>query len=294
MTYRTWAVALAAALSSCSPVANPILEGAGGLRSDASAGIDAEPDGSAPEGDAPIELAPPSQICGNGIREGDEYCDDFMNPTPGFGCNANCASLKGPVCGDGIVSPPEVCDGPAEYCDNCTDIVGSCGDGIRQTPAEECDTKGESATCDADCTKVVCGDRLVNRAAKEVCDDGLNDGQLGSCTADCSDYVAKAVDAQYASCNEMRNAALPAGQAERSGFYWLRAKDGTAYIAYCDMVSEGGGWTLVMRAITWNFDYYDPLWSNTTLENPTSFDFRTKNTRSKYRAYLEVAFSELR
>jgi hypothetical protein len=81
----------------------------------------------------------------------------------------------------------------------------------------------------------------------------------------------------------------------RSGFYWLVARsDGTPYIAYCDMMTEGGGWTLVMRAIDTNFAYNDPLWSNELLENPDSFDFNTKGTRSKYRAYNEVPFDDLR
>ena len=141
---------------------------------------------------------------------------------------------------------------------------------------------------------VRCGDQVVNRTAKEICDDGLNDGQLGSCTPDCLDYTSKAADAQFSSCNELLASASALGQPVRSGFYWLRGKDATAYVAYCDMANEGGGWTLAMRAIDSNFDYYDPLWSNATLENDKTFDFLTKKTRSKYRPYVEVPLSEFR
>jgi len=252
-------------------VANPIIQGTAGVAIN-----DAGESG-------------PSPVCGNGVREGDEYCDDNANPTLGWGCKDDCTGASPVVCGDGVVSPPEVCDTSA-YCENCTRITGSCGDNALQG-TEECDTRGESATCDADCTRVACGDRTVNRAAGEVCDDGLNDGKIGSCAADCSDYVAKAADAQHPSCKEVLASDAPG---LRTGFYWLRAKDGTSYLAYCDMTSEGGGWTLIMRAIEWNFDYNDSLWSNSTLENPTSFDFETKHTRSKYRAYLEVAFTDIR
>ena len=48
-----------------------------------------------------------------------------------------------------------------------------CGDGIVDPDNdEECDTQGESDTCDDDCTLVVCGDGNINEAAGEGCDDG--------------------------------------------------------------------------------------------------------------------------
>jgi hypothetical protein len=145
-----------------------------------------------------------------------------------------------------------------------------------------------------DCTIVRCGDHLVNRTAKEVCDDALNDGQPGSCATDCSDYVSKFGEALYPSCKELLAAKRAAGQTLRTGFYWLKGKDAATYVAYCDAVSDGGGWTLIMRAIDANFDYYDPLWSNATLENENVFDIVTKQTRSKYRPYVDVPFTEIR
>lgn len=57
-----------------------------------------------------------------------------------------------------------------------------CGDRIVEGD-EECDDGGESATCDADCTAVECGDSVVNEAAGEVCDDG---GRSPACNADCT------------------------------------------------------------------------------------------------------------
>ena len=44
-----------------------------------------------------------------------------------------------------------------------------CGDGIID-PEETCDDAGESATCDADCTAVSCGDGVINFTAGEECD----------------------------------------------------------------------------------------------------------------------------
>jgi MYXO-CTERM domain-containing protein len=91
-------------------------------------------------------------------------------------------------------------DGVGDACDNCpadfnpnqadgdADGVGDacdCGDGI-VAGSEDCDTMGESATCDADCTFAVCGDSTPNVSAMEACDDGNNvdcDGCRGNCLA---------------------------------------------------------------------------------------------------------------
>lgn len=61
-----------------------------------------------------------------------------------------------------------------------------CGDGVK-SGVEECDNRGpvESATCDLDCTKSVCGDGLVNRAAGEQCDPGPG-GESFTCNRNCT------------------------------------------------------------------------------------------------------------
>src|SRR6185436_17545834 len=60
----------------------------------------------------------------------------------------------------------------------------SCGDGVVDA-GEACDTSGESATCNADCTEPACGDGVRNAAAGEACDDGnAADGDF--CSAACA------------------------------------------------------------------------------------------------------------
>lgn len=79
-----------------------------------------------------------------------------------------------PVCGDGLVEGAETCDdGNVIDCDGCDGncTLTACGNGIVCAP-EMCDTGGNSMTCDSDCTDVVCGDGLVNTVAGEMCDDG--------------------------------------------------------------------------------------------------------------------------
>jgi cysteine-rich repeat protein len=58
-----------------------------------------------------------------------------------------------------------------------------CGDGIPE-PGEQCDTGGQTTTCDADCTTVACGDGIVNTAAGELCDDG-NEQSGDGCSSTC-------------------------------------------------------------------------------------------------------------
>jgi cysteine-rich repeat protein len=58
-----------------------------------------------------------------------------------------------------------------------------CGDGTVDL-GEVCDTAGDSASCDADCTTALCGDYKVNAAAGEACDDG-NTLNGDGCTSLC-------------------------------------------------------------------------------------------------------------
>jgi cysteine-rich repeat protein len=47
---------------------------------------------------------------------------------------------------------------------------------VVESAAEACDEGGvDTAVCDADCSLPVCGDRHLNRAAGEDCDDGDHD-----------------------------------------------------------------------------------------------------------------------
>jgi cysteine-rich repeat protein len=124
--------------------------------------------------------------CGDGIVSPPESCegDDLGGTTCvalGFdggalACAADCSfAVDGCyLCGDGIVAPEEQCDdgGESATCDaDCTPVV--CGDGVPNGTADEaCDTAGPSALCDADCTPVECGDGLTNGPAGEQCDDG--------------------------------------------------------------------------------------------------------------------------
>jgi len=126
----------------------------------------------------------PGAICGNGILEPGEACDDGNQQTESacpYGtptcsaCNAGCSqilNLVGNVCGDGAR------DLQHEDCDDgntCTESVCPYG-------TASCDL------CSSSCKMVartgsVCGDGSVD-VPYETCDDGNADA-CGSCSADC-------------------------------------------------------------------------------------------------------------
>ncbi len=124
----------------------------------------------------------PMGVCGDGMVEGDEECDEAVETAT---CDDDCTFAD---CGDEIVNEAagEVCDegGESFSCDSdCTLPV--CGDGITNESHDEvCDGGGPTSTCDDDCTLPLCGDGNQNLAALESCDDGNNlsdDGCSGTC-----------------------------------------------------------------------------------------------------------------
>jgi cysteine-rich repeat protein len=120
--------------------------------------------------------------CGNNVTDPGETCDDG-NTVSGDGCASNCLIEE---CGDGVLTPDtEECDDGNTVGDDGCDATCNleCGNGTLEG-AEECDTSGESATCDDDCTNVVCGDGNLNESAGEECDD-TNTTSGDGCSATC-------------------------------------------------------------------------------------------------------------
>ncbi|MDB4990577.1 MAG: Multiple EGF-like-domain protein 3 precursor [Myxococcaceae bacterium] len=97
--------------------------------------------------------------CGDGIVTPDEVCDDGMNNGSYGGCMPGCQDF-GPRCGDDVVNG-------AEQCDLGLNLGGHNG-------------------CTAECKLGPrCGDGNVDGAFGEMCDDGANDGGYGECAAGC-------------------------------------------------------------------------------------------------------------
>jgi cysteine-rich repeat protein len=134
-----------------------------------------------------IELPSKTAVCGNGIVEPGEECDDG-NTADCDGCSNACTIVEG--CGDGVVCGTEQCDdGNTTSCDGCSSPCTIetgllCGDGITNAACgEECDPP-VPGRCDAQCHRIpYCGDGIVDPG--EQCDDG-NTVDCDACSNACT------------------------------------------------------------------------------------------------------------
>lgn len=83
---------------------------------------------------------------------------------------------QGPVCGNGIAEHPEECDdGNKDDTDSCLSNCqeAKCGDGAVQAGKEECDdgNGNNQDACLKNCTLATCGDGIIWNGV-EKCDDG--------------------------------------------------------------------------------------------------------------------------
>ncbi|MDC0672465.1 DUF4215 domain-containing protein [Nannocystis radixulma] len=166
----------------------------------------------------PVDTTGSESMCGNGVVEPGEGCDDGPSNGPGQACSDSCQPAS---CGDGVVGPGEQCDdgadngdgnsctadckhnvcgdglvGPGEGCDDGNDVdddsctnacaLTSCGDGV-VAPTEQCDDgdADNSDDCTATCTQAVCSDGFLQPGIGEQCDDGPNNADDAACTASC-------------------------------------------------------------------------------------------------------------
>jgi cysteine-rich repeat protein len=138
--------------------ADPTETGTGGSSSSSSSGPNPEP------------------VCGDGVVEGDEACDQGAANADGAACTSACALA---TCGDGLVHlGVEQCDdGDADDNDACltTCVKATCGDGLVHLGVEECDdgNDDDADTCVDGCKDASCGDGFVQPG--EACDDGNNE-----------------------------------------------------------------------------------------------------------------------
>ncbi|MCP5468071.1 MAG: DUF4215 domain-containing protein [Deltaproteobacteria bacterium] len=140
-------------------------------------------------------------VCGDGIVEGGEECDD-QNNNPLDGCY-RCKKIK-ERCGNGLVEIIFSEDMEHEYKEGCDDgnhingdgcasycqlEIEGCGNGVIEDDlGEECDdsnTKNNDG-CSSDCKiESNCGNGITEKNLGEECDDA-NDNEYDSCTSQCT------------------------------------------------------------------------------------------------------------
>ena len=80
-----------------------------------------------------------------------------------------------------------------------------------------------------------------------------------------------------------------------SGEYWIQPAD-TAFPVYCDMSTDGGGWTMILMVKDNDVDtfkYNSSYWTSTTLLNESIVDPST-DENMKNQAYHSLAVTEMR
>lgn len=144
---------------------------------DAAPDLDASPDQRAEMSGMDMEMTPAAPLCGDGVKDADEGCDDgaLNSSVEPDACRLDCQPAR---CGDGVQDTGEQCDdGPqnAQRADSCRlDCrTAFCGDGIVDT-GELCDDGNmiDDDACTNSCT--TCGNGVVDPG--ESCDDGGSPG----------------------------------------------------------------------------------------------------------------------
>jgi cysteine-rich repeat protein len=134
-----------------------------------------------------------SRLCGNGVLDGDEECDDGPDNSDvdPDACRSTCLD---PFCGDSVIDGDEDCDDgnqrEGDGCDpDCQGEAGVCGNGILEED-EDCDdaNRHDGDGCDSDCSVEAgtCGNGVLEE--DEECDDGAGNSDTRSdrCRTDCS------------------------------------------------------------------------------------------------------------
>ncbi len=223
-----------------------------------------------------------------------DTCTDGNTCTNQDACDGGKCAGKAVVCNDGNFCTTDYCSADA----GCQAIFNTlpCDDGSACTSSDVCGQaicKGTTIACDDGnpCTMDTC-DKGKGCAYPAV-GDNTPCGLAGICVSgQCS--VGSSLN-PAPSCLAILQTL---GKAAKDGVYFLDP-DGAKgseppFQAACDMVSDGGGWTLVLKADgnTANFVYDSALWTNKLAFNPDKPGMDA--SEAKLGSFWTLPFTQLR
>jgi hypothetical protein len=176
------------------------------------------------DGDGFGEAGTEAQVCDADNVRNDKDCDDsdpWVNPQGQEVCGGEDEDCDGLVDDD----DPDVAD-PLPF------FVDSDGDGYGAEQTTACRFADGLAADGGDCDDT---DSSIHPGAAELCDDIDQD-----CDGSADDALGLSEECPVGSCLE----ALDVAGVGADGSYWLELASGEVASIWCDLTTDGGGWTL--------------------------------------------------
>ena len=218
-------------------------------------------------------------------------CVDVSSDASNCGaCGNRCAS--GMACKMGschlqcAVDLPDECPstGTPQFCANLTTDAMNCGTcGTICNGGQTCISS--LCRCPSGLTDV-CSGQCVSLAS-----DVTN---CGTCGHICSGATPYCGDGQCVTAGTSCATILADNSSAQSGIYFITGGGSSAFPVYCDMTSDGGGWTLIMKidGTKTTFGYPSAYWTNTTVYQDNFPDL--DGNEAKLASYSTVRVDQVR
>ena len=236
----------------------------------------------------------PATVCSNLTVTETSNCGNTRNTLHGAKCCVTCAAANQPNCQASAPANSEagagVCCG-GQTCYKCqNNYTWSGGVCAADTQTVNCTAKPANTNWNVSSTVL----QTWTGSAWQPANVSAYDTTAGTCKYKCQ--AGFKLDGgscvNYFSCLDLKNHGI-----STNGQYKIDP-DGAGGVApfnaYCDMTTDGGGWTLIMRNINAKFGYNDSYWTNSNTLDGNNFDFTTAGGKSKYQSFNTVSFSEIR